>query len=239
MSAPHADLGNSALPTPVIGRLGLSAISLIVANATVLFLLLHYDLSPIQVVLVYWCECVWIGLFSAAKLALASVIGDPYENRWATFSKGSALLISIVTIFFCSSAFFSVLGVVLAIVVSVQHSLGAASSGVELLDDVSLVIGTSMVLAASHGISFVANFLILGEFRRARFGDLIMLPFKRSLALLAAILLGLVVVVLVPWLASTTLFAAIVIVLKVLWDLHLHNRERQVFAVSGGGNGTS
>ena len=231
MSAPHADLGNSALPTPVIGRLGLSAISLIVANATVLFLLLHYDLSPIQVVLVYWCECVWIGLFSAAKLALASVIGDPYENRWATFSKGSA--------FFCSSAFFSVLGAVLVLVVSVQHLLGAANSGLEALEHIPLVLGTSMVLLVSHGISFVVNFLILGEYRRARLGDLITLPFKRSLALLAAILLGLVVVVLVPWLASTTLFAAIVIVLKVLWDLRLHNRERQVFAASGGGNSTS
>ncbi len=238
MSTPHADLGNSALPTPVIGRLGLSAISLIVANATVLFLHLHYDLSLIQIVLIYWCECVWIGLFSAAKLTLASVIGDPYENRWATFSKGSALLISIVIIFFCSSAYFSVLGAVLMIVVSVQHSLEAASSGVEVLDHVSLVIGTSMVLAASHGISFVANFLILGEFRRARVGDLVMLPFKRSLALLVAILLGLIVVVLVPWLASTSLFAAIVIALKVLWDLRLHNRERRAFAASGGGNAT-
>ena len=239
MSAPHADLGNSALPTPVIGRLGLSAISLIVANATVLFLLLHYDLSPIQVVLVYWCECVWIGLFSAAKLALASVIGDPYENRWATFSKGSALLISIVTIFFCSSAFFSVLGAVLVLVVSVQHLLGAANSGLEALEHIPLVLGTSMVLLVSHGISFVVNFLIRGEYRRARFGDLITLPFKRSLALLAAILLSLIVVVLVPWLANTTLFAAIVIALKVLWDLRLHNRERQVFAASGGGNATS
>ena len=239
MSAPHADPGNSALRIPLVGHLGLSAISLIVANATVLFLLLRFDLSPIQVVLIYWCECIWIGFMSAAKLTLASVIGDPYENRWATFSKGGAVLISIAIIFFCSSAFFAVLGAMLAAVVWVDHSVGAAGSGVGSLEDVSLVLGTSTVLLASHGISFVANFLLLGEFRRARLGDLIMLPFKRSLALLAALLLSLIVVVLFPKLASMTLFAAMVIALKVLWDLRLHYRERQIFAESGGGSAAS
>lgn len=224
---------------PAIGRLGLSAISLIVANAAVLYLYLHYDLSLIQVVLIYWCECVWIGFFSAAKLILASIIGDPYENRWAEFSKGGALFASIVVIFFSSSAFFTVLGAVLMIVLFVQHSFDAGSSGIELLGHVSVVIGTSMVLLVSHGISFVTNFLILGEFRRARFGDLVAMPFKRSLALLLAIVVSLIFVILLPWLASTTLFAAIVVALKLALDLRLHRRERLTFAAADHGSASS
>ena len=176
---------------------------------------------------------------SAAKLTVASVIGDSYENSWATFSKGGAVLISIVIIFFCSSAFFAVLGAMLAAVVWVERSMGAADSGVGALELVSLTLVTSTVLMASHGISFVAHFLLRGEFRRAPFGDLVMLPFKRSLALLAAILLSLIAVVLFHRIASTTLFASIVIALKVLWDLRLHNRERHVFAESEGGSAAS
>ena len=61
MSAAHPDPGTSALRDPLVGRLGLSAISLIVSNATVLILFLRFDLSLIQFVLVYWCECIWIG----------------------------------------------------------------------------------------------------------------------------------------------------------------------------------
>lgn len=102
MSTPEIILTRVALRLPLIKRLGLGAICLIIANTLLLFLYFWYDVTLFQLVLVYWCECVWVGIFSAIKLTVASVVGDPYENRWADVSPGAALFTSLFVIIFSS-----------------------------------------------------------------------------------------------------------------------------------------
>ncbi len=91
----------------------------------------------------------------------------------------------------------------------------------------------SLIFFIGHGLSFVINFLLLGEYRDARFSDLLMLPFKRALALLFAIVASLTATQLMPGVATDTLFAAFLIVLKLVWDYFLHRRERHTFSTAG------
>ena len=182
--------------------------------------------------LVYWCECVWIGLFSAIKLIVASIAGDPYENSWAEFSPGSSVFLSVVIIGFVGSVFFSLLGLILMAILSVNDALPLGDPGDEMYNHIGLVVGASLLLMAAHAISFVANFLVGGEFRKVGLGALLKLPFTRCFALLFAIILGIGFVALVPAFANTTAFAVVVIFVKVLWDIRLHHKERRMFAES-------
>ena len=207
--------------------IGLGALALILANAGVLVLFFVHDVTLFQLVLVYWCECAWIGVFSAVKLTVASVFGDPYQNRWADVSPGASVFSSLFVIMFSGSAFITLLGFSLMAILFANDVLALSSPGDDMMNHIGLVLGTSSLLLTAHALSFVTNFLLLGEFRTARVGALVALPFKRSLALLFAILISLICAALEPRFSSTAAFAVLVIMLKSLWDLWLHFSERR------------
>ena len=100
------------------------------------------------------------------------------------------------------------------------------------INQIGLVLTSSILFLIGHGISFVTNFLVLGEFRHARVGGLLILPFKRCFALLATIGVAFLVAYNVPGLATTSGFAVVVIVVKLLWDHWLHRRERRMLATA-------
>jgi len=218
---------------PLLGRLGISALGLAAANAVLLLLYFAYDATLFQLVLVYWCECLWIGVFSAIKLIFASLFGSPYENRHIAVSKGSAVFMSVVVIWMTSAAFFSLLGLLLMGILAANEWLPLGTPDDEIMNHIGVVIGVSLLFVAGHGLSLIGNFLLLGEFRRAKVGDLVLLPFRRCLALLAAIVIAFGAVAAVPALATTSGFAAVLIVVKLAMDLRLHLGERRTFAESG------
>lgn len=213
-----------------VSKLGFGAISLIAANATLLLLYFWLDLTLFQVVLVYWLECLWVGVYCALKLLVASAFGDPYENSWAELSGGANFLMSILALGYLGAKFlilFTLLGFGISFAYDGLTGLDAADVFTE---NFRLLLGSSGVFLAGHGLSFVVNFLILGEFRAARVGTLLWLPIGRCLALLAAIILAFGVAYVVPGLASATGFAILVIILKLYWDYRLHQKERASFA---------
>lgn len=216
----------------MLGRLGVSAAALAAANAGLLVVYFLYDATLFQLVLVYWCECLWIGVFSGVKLLVASLFGLPYESRWVESSRGGAVIMSIIVIGFTGSAFFSLLGLLLMMILAANEWLPLGVPDDRAINHVGLVFGVSLLFLAGHGMSLVINFLLLGEFRRARVAALVALPFKRCLALLAAILFAVAVVATVPGFATTTGFAAALIVAKLVLDLRLHAAERRSFAAS-------
>lgn len=213
-----------------VGRAGIGAASLVLANAGLAYIYFHFDLTLYQLVLIYWWECLWIGLFSAFKLIVASAIGDPYSNRYVRSTAGGRLVISIILIVSVSTAFGSVLGLTGMGLLWAGEALPGTGEADRSINHIGLILGSSLLFLLGHGLSFIVNFLALGEFRRARVGTLLLLPFKRCLALFTCIAIAVGVVVKVPALASASVFAAIVIVLKILWDIWLHLRERQAFA---------
>jgi len=232
MSAPGTLITRTDTRLPFVGRLGLGAISLIIANAALLTLYFGYDVTLYQLVLVYWCECVWVGVFSAIKLIVASIIGDPYENRWAEVSAGVALFKSLFVILLSSMIFFLLLGMLLNSILYATDVLALSNPNDAIFNDVDLVLGASFLLMTGHAVSLVVNFLVLGEYKTARVRTLVALPFHRCLALLVAIMVSIAFVTYVPGFANTSAFAVPVILLKVFWDIRLHQKERRAFAES-------
>ena len=213
-----------------IGRAGIGAVSLVAANAGLAWIYFHFDLTLYQLVLVYWWECLWIGLFSA----FASTIGDPYSSRYVSSTAGGRIVLSILLIVSMSTAFGSLLGLTGMSLLWAGEALPGSGEADRAINHIGLILGSSLLFLLGHGLSFVVNFLALGEFRRARVGTLLLLPFKRFLALLTCIAVAIGVVVKVPALASARAFAAIIIILNVLWDVWLPLRERRAFAGTTG-----
>ncbi|MGB5720355.1 MAG: DUF6498-containing protein [Woeseiaceae bacterium] len=216
-----------------LGARGFAALSLLAANLGMLLIYVAFDLTLFQLVLIYWWEALWIGTFSGLKLLTASLFGNPYENRWVNVSPGSALFISLFAVFKSTAFFITLLGISGVALVVAQQELTGIPGDVFMREQASLMLKFSLIFFIGHGLSFVINFLLLGEYRDARFSDLLMLPFKRALALLFAIVASLTATQLMPGVATDTLFAAFLIVLKLVWDYFLHRRERHTFSTAG------
>ncbi|MGB5491290.1 MAG: DUF6498-containing protein [Woeseiaceae bacterium] len=216
-----------------LGARGFAALSLLAANLGMLLIYVTFDLTLFQLVLIYWWEALWIGTFSGLKLLTASLFGNPYENRWVNVSPGSALFISLFAVFKSTAFFITLLGISGVALVVAQQELTGIPGDVFMREQASLMLKFSLIFFIGHGLSFVINFLLLGEYRDARFSDLLMLPFKRALALLFAIVASLTATQLMPGVATDTLFAAFLIVLKLVWDYFLHRRERHTFSTAG------
>ena len=137
--------------------IGLGALALILANAGVLVLFFVHDVTLFQLVLVYWCECAWIGVFSAVKLTVASVFGDPYQNRWADVSPGASVFSSLFVIMFSGSAFITLLGFSLMAILFANDVLALSSPGDDMMNHIGLVLGTSSLLLTAHALSFVRH----------------------------------------------------------------------------------
>lgn len=208
----------------------IGAAGLLLANAGLLVLYFVLDLSLYELVIVYWWEMLWIGVFSAIKLLVASVAGDPFLNRYATISKGSSVILSVVTIGWSATAFLAIFGLVGFLIFQIPLPPGIESTAIDVEGGVILLLKTSMILLSAHGLSFVVNFLIFGEYKLARAATLVALPFRRCLALLVSILVAGALIHLSPEMASATTFAVTIMVFKLFWDYRLHFSERARFA---------
>ncbi len=215
---------------PSIDGAGVGALGLIVANIAVVWLVFAFDVTPFQLVFVFWCECLWIGLFNALKLLAAGMFGNPFANRFADVSSGAAVFSALLIIAVASMPFFAMLGAVLLAILFANDWLALSAAADAPLAQIGVVIGASGALAAGHALSFVVNFLLLGEFRAATVRMLVMQPFRRCGALLLAVAVSLTAAALTPALATTAVFGALVLVVKVVLDLRLHVAERRRFA---------
>jgi len=212
------------------GRISVGALSLLIANASLLFVFIAFDVTLFQLIIVFWLESFWIGLFSAIKLIAASILGDPYGNRYVEFSRGANLLTSIFAIGFVSAEFLALFGIVgMALVVASNWFTGNGFGDV-VREDVEVVLGSALLFLVGHGISFFTNFIALGEYKTARVGTLLSLPFRRCIALLAAIVFAFAATYFVPGFSNTVSFAALLILLKLLWDYRLHLKERKALS---------
>lgn len=216
-----------------LGGSSFAALSLLAANAGMFFIFFAFDLSLFQLVLVYWYEALWIGLFSGLKLLSASLFGDPFENRWVDVSRFGAFLLSLFAIVKAGGAFLILLMLSgLALIVAHQELTG--TDGTDFIRaQGGMMLKCSLLFLVGHGLSFVVNFLVLGEFRRARFSTLLWLPFKRAFALFVTIVAALTAIQTWPGIIGYTTFAAVLIVVKLAWDYFLHYRERRSFSTSG------
>ena len=199
--------------------------SLFVTNFGMIFLFFLLELSLFQLVVVYWFETLWIGLFAGLRLLTASLFGDPYENRWVDVSPGVSFLMSLFAIGKSGGTFFLVF-ILTGVALVVAHE---GLTGIPGNDFVSaqamLLVKCSILFAVGHGLSFLVNFLIFGEFRDVRVTTLLWRPFKHSVALFVTIVAALTVIQTWPGYLNATGFAAILILVKLSWDWFMLSRE--------------
>lgn len=216
-----------------IGGKAFAALALIAANASLLFIYFIYDLTLFQIVIVYWWEALWIGLYSGLKLLTASLIGNPYENRWVDISRGSGIFIALFSIIKSGVAFLAILMLSGVALVVAQEALTGMPGNDFVGQQWQLLLKCSLVFVVGHGLSFIINFIVLGEFRHARFTTLMWLPFRRSLGLFVTIIVALTAIQTFPGILTANSFAAILISAKLAWDYFLHRRERRSLQVDG------
>lgn len=210
-----------------LGARSLASLSLLAANAGMLLLYFVLDLSLFQLIVVYWWEALWIGLFSGLKLLTASLFGNPFENRWVHVSRGSSLFFSLLAMVKSGGIFVALLALTGVALVVAQQELTGVPGNEFVSAHAMLMLKCSLIFLAGHGLSFIVNFVALGEFRRARFATLMWLPFKRTLALFFAIAASLTAIQAWPGVVSESLYAGGLILVKLAWDYVLHRRERR------------
>ncbi|MEM7504191.1 MAG: DUF6498-containing protein [Pseudomonadota bacterium] len=216
-----------------LGASTIAALSLFAANVGVLLIYFVLDLTLYQLIVVYWWEALWIGLFSGLKLLVATLIGDPYENRWVDVSTGGGLLFTLFALAKSSGTFLAIVMLTGVAIVVANEGLTGTPGNDFVAAQVPVLIKCSLLFFVGHGLSFIINFLVLGEFRRARAGALLALPFKRASALLVTIAIAVTAIQAWPGVVSSTGFAATLITIKLAWDYFLHTRERRAFAARG------
>ena len=196
-----------------------SFVALILANAFPIFGVLFLGWTVFPLMLLYWLENVIVGGVNVLKMLLAQP-GDPV--RWA----GKLFLIPFFIVHF--GGFTYVHGMMLFALFGPKpiDPFGFPHALPAVIRANHLGWGVASLLA-SHGFSFLWNYLRNGEYQRASLQTLMGQPYSRVIVLHMTVLFGGWVVML---LGSPLGALIILIALKTAADLRGHKAERQRFA---------
>ena len=209
----------------------LPVVSLIIVNLIPLWGVLFAGWDAFSVVLLYWSENIIIGFYNILKIATAKV-DEPIKNAKKLF------LIPFFLVHY--GGFCGVHGVfVIALFGNEPEGLMDITGWpcffvfVEILFNVIRsafsLMPVNMKYAVfavfiSHGISFVHNYILKGEYRRTTPEKLMGSPYARIIILHIAIIAG---GFLTMSLGSPLGLLAVLVFLKTVMDLSLHQREHR------------
>jgi hypothetical protein len=214
-------------------RPSFSVLALIIANLAPLFGVLFLDWDAATIVLLYWVENLIIGGYNILMMILVKV-----ESRSAQIQK--LFMIPFFTVHyggFCAAhgffllTFFKIGGDV--DVFSPQDPWPGPLVFVQLLVSVVTQLWESrpagfdwpvLGLLVSHGISFIRNYLIGGEYLTRSIGKLMSRPYKRIVLMHVAIIAGGVPIMM---LGSPVPLLCILIMLKIAMDIWLHTKSHR------------
>ena len=216
---------NALLRRPAAG-LGL------LANAAAAAGVLFFGLGWYELLLVYYVEILLVGGYNVLRIFVAGVAGEPlgrfvdHSNRLTVLVLLAVLVIVFVAKF---GGFVLGLGFFFAVVPGFLAEAGGESEAVwralaDLSDGVAWYVG---FLAAAHGVAFVGDFLIGGEYRRATVLPLLLRPYLRLLGLAAAVVVALAAAASVAPSARVGVFVAVLLGLKASADLGAYALERR------------
>jgi hypothetical protein len=193
-----------------------SAVALIAANLIPLYGVFALGWEVFPLVLLFWLENVVVGGFNVLRILCARP-SDPLG--WI----GKAFLIPFFT--FHYGMFTFVHGVfVFALFGGAQGSGSFPLTTANVLNALARyhLIWAALALVASHGFSFVTNYLGRGEYRTASPQALMGQPYARVVVLHLAIIGG---GFLLMSLGSPTPGLVLLVLLKIAFDLGAHARE--------------
>lgn len=197
-----------------------SSLVLVTANLLPLYGVLVLGWPVFPIVLLFWLENVVVGLLNALRMLLA----DPTDLVLWT-SK-----LFMVPFFCFHFGFFTAIHGVFVVGLfggkayrHLDHGMWPIEGATRAVADFDL--GWALAgLAASHVFSFVWNYLVKGEFRRASLTELMQRPYKRILILHLTIILG---GGLAQVLGSPVWALLLLIALKIYFDLKAHITEHR------------
>lgn len=196
-----------------------SAWILLAANLVPVAGVLLWDWSVFALIALFWMENVIVGVFFALRMLCA----DPRDPAlWA----GKLFMVP----FFCFhyGMFTAIHGV---FVFSIFGGKAYSASGLQVLEPAARAaseLGLWLPLAAllaSHAFSFVWNYLVRGEFRRASLPALMAKPYGRVVVLHLAIILGGIGAMA---LGSPVWALLVLLALKIGLDLKAHVKEHSM-----------
>lgn len=213
----------------IVGRLPL--ISLLGANAIPLFGVLFFGWDAFGIVLLYWSENVAVGFYNVLKIALVKV-KEPKEHLGKLFMIPFFMVhfggftgihgIFVLTMFGKSDGDFMHRTSWPCFFAFIQVLLNVVREAFSIMTP-EMRLGI-LALFGSHGISFVYNYLIKGEYARTNPGKLMGAPYARVVVMHVAIIAGGFVLVA---LKSPAVLLLVLVVLKTFVDVKLHFYEHR------------
>jgi hypothetical protein len=220
---------------PPPSRLVLAA--LIAANLVVAVQALRWGWGYYELLLIYWCEALVIGGYNVLRMMVVGLFGDQpfgaWLSRWAGFSFGSRLLLSMLGTGFFALKFggFALITGFWLLMLPVHFDAAGNRPATSVVEGLSQagpgVVVAIGVLVASHGASFVWNFLRRREFATQTLIGLVFWPYVRMALVLAVVVGGLFVVKLNPGLEGATVMIVLFVPLKSAADAVTHRWERR------------
>jgi len=216
--------GNDILPR-------LPLISLIAANVVPVFGVLFAGWDAFNIVLLYWAENLAVGFYNILKMAF---VGMKYPKEHL----GKLFAIPFFVVHF--GGFTGIHGVF--VLTMFNKSGGEFMHGanwpcffvfvqilLNVMREAYSVMSPNMRLALlalfiSHGVSFVYNYLIKGEYARTDPGKLMGAPYARVVVMHVAIIAG---GFLSMMFGSPAALLFVLVVLKTIIDVELHLREHK------------
>lgn len=199
----------------------LSTIFLLASNAVPLYgvVFLHWQIFPL--VLIYWLENAVVGGYNVLRLLIA----DPASTwRWV----GKLLVIPIFVVHF--GVFTLIHGVFIFILFGGpyyrSHIPPTPALVLQAIRETGIWFALLSVVIA-HGVTFVWNFVLAGEYKNVPLWDLVRQPYARVLVLHIVVFLT----ALALSRGHTPLYGLVLLVaLKTVADLMSHQAERRRFA---------
>ena len=200
-----------------------SVVVLILANLVPLFGVIWLGWEVFPLLLLFWFENLIVGGFNVLKMLVASP-QDPL--KWA------AKLFLIPFFCFHYGMFTMIHGVFVIGMFGGGFKKGAPFPDTAVIWHLAMqqkLVWAILGLAASHAFSFVHNYVLRNEYRRASLPALMQQPYGRVVVLHLTILGG---AFLMAALKSPVAGLVLLVVLKIVLDVRAHMGERRKFSSS-------
>ncbi|HUV65846.1 MAG TPA: DUF6498-containing protein [Sedimentisphaerales bacterium] len=206
-------------------------LALLAANTIPLFGVVFLGWDAFTIVLLYWTENVIVGFYNVLKMAFAAVphpaahVGKLFLIPFFIVHYGG---FTAVHGFFVLALFHKEQGPPMGgtnwpcCLVFVQMLFNVIAYMYSVIPpQVRLAV---LALFASHGVSFVQNYLLKGEYLTAKPNELMGSPYGRVVVMHVAILAG---GFLTMAIGSPAALLAVLVLLKTILDVSLHNHEHK------------
>ena len=228
---------------PTFERSQTALLALVGVNLIPLLGVVQWDWSVFEIVFLYWCENLIIGLITVLKMLCSAPDISQGGMNIEIPGKGPArriplpenlpgnfmLLIKLflVPFFLFHYGMFCMGHGTFIFAIFSDETFGSG----EINDALAMLQGPLLIacgaLLASHMYSFLANYIGAGKYRRSNPMVLMMAPYKRIVILHLTIIFG---AGLTMFLGSPFWLLAVLILLKIGMDVRAHLQERKRFA---------